>query len=94
MFAVLLAELSEDLEDRISLSERLFSRHDAEIIIGGNPNLSVNGCDLGNQLPARLAVSLEGVAPGVYRGHVLAEGLPDTALPLRLLVTASAPGSP
>ena len=48
----------------------------------------------GASASARLAVSLEGVAPGVYRGHVLAEGLPDTALPLRLLVTASAPGSP
>ena len=28
------------------------------------------------------------VAPGVYRGHVLARGLPDVALPVRLLVRA------
>jgi hypothetical protein len=48
----------------------------------------------GASVTARLAVSLEGVVPGMYRGHVLAEGLPDAALPLRLLVTASAPGPP
>jgi hypothetical protein len=48
----------------------------------------------GASAPARLAVDLEGVAPGVYRGHVLAAGLPDAALPLRLVVTAPAPDPP
>ena len=48
----------------------------------------------GASVAARLAVGLEGVAPGVYRGHVLAEGLPEAALPLRLVVTAPAPGPP
>jgi hypothetical protein len=33
-------------------------------------------------------VDLGDAAPGVYRGHVLARGLPDVALPVRLLVRA------
>jgi hypothetical protein len=48
----------------------------------------------GASVAARLAVDLGGVAPGVYRGHVLAGGLPEAALPLRLVVTAPAPGPP
>jgi hypothetical protein len=48
----------------------------------------------GASVAARLAVDLEGVTAGVYRGHVLAEGLPEAALPLRLVVTAPAPGPP
>ena len=48
----------------------------------------------GASLAARLAVDLGAVAPGVYRGHVLAGGLPEAALPLRLVVTAPAPGPP
>jgi hypothetical protein len=48
----------------------------------------------GASLAARLRVDLEGIAPGVYRGHVLAEGLPEAALPLRLVVTAPAPRPP
>jgi len=37
---------------------------------------------------ATVEVALGNVAPGVYRGHVLARGLPDAALPVRLLVRA------
>jgi hypothetical protein len=48
----------------------------------------------GASVAARLALPLDGVAPGLYRGHVLAEGLPDAALPVRLLVTGAVPGSP
>jgi hypothetical protein len=48
----------------------------------------------GASVAARLALPLDGVAPGLYRGHVLADGLPDAALPIRLLVTGAAPGQP
>jgi hypothetical protein len=48
----------------------------------------------GASVAARLALPLDGVAPGLYRGYVLAGGLPDAALPVRLLVTDAAPGSP
>ena len=48
----------------------------------------------GASVAARLALPLTGVAPGLYRGYVLAGGLPDAALPVRLLVTDAAPGSP
>jgi hypothetical protein len=48
----------------------------------------------GTSMAARLVLSLDGVAPGLYRGHVLAGGLPDAALPVRLLVTGAAPGAP
>jgi hypothetical protein len=44
----------------------------------------------GASVPARLALTLDGAVPGVYRGHVLAEGLPDAALAVRLVVTAAA----
>jgi hypothetical protein len=37
---------------------------------------------------ATVEVVLGDVAPGVYRGHVLARGLPDVALTVRLLVRA------
>jgi hypothetical protein len=37
---------------------------------------------------ATIEVALADAAPGVYRGHVLARGLPDAALPVRLLVRA------
>jgi hypothetical protein len=46
----------------------------------------------GTSVAARLALALDGVAPGLYRGHVLAAGLPDAALPVRLVVTGVAPG--
>jgi hypothetical protein len=39
---------------------------------------------------ATVEVVLGDVAPGVYRGYVLARGLPDVALPVRLLVRAEA----
>jgi hypothetical protein len=45
----------------------------------------------GTSVAARLALTLDGVRPGLYRGHVLADGLPDAALPVRLLVTGAAP---
>jgi hypothetical protein len=48
----------------------------------------------GASVAARLALPLDGVAPGLYRGHVLADGLPDAALPVRLLVTGTSPEPP
>ena len=48
----------------------------------------------GASVSTRLALALGDVAPGVYRGHVLAGGLPDAALPVRLLVTDTAPRPP
>jgi hypothetical protein len=39
---------------------------------------------------ATVEVVLSDAAPGVYRGYVLARGLPDAALPVRLLVRAEA----
>ena len=48
----------------------------------------------GASVAARLAVELAGVAPGVYHGHVLADGLPEAALALRLVVTGPAPEPP
>lgn len=48
----------------------------------------------GASVAARLAIGLAGAVPGVYHGHVLAEGLPEAALPLRLVVTAPDPGPP
>ena len=42
----------------------------------------------GASTSATVEVALGHVAPGVYRGHVLARGLPDVALPVRLLVRA------
>jgi hypothetical protein len=44
----------------------------------------------GASMAARLVVNLESVAPGVYRGHILAGGLPDAALALRVVVTSTA----
>jgi hypothetical protein len=48
----------------------------------------------GASVSAGLVVALQGVAARVYRGHVLAGGLPDAALPLRLVVDEVAPGPP
>jgi len=48
----------------------------------------------GASVAARLVVDLEGVAAGQYRGHVLAEGLPEAGLALRLVVTATVAGPP
>jgi hypothetical protein len=42
----------------------------------------------GASTSATVEVALGHVAPGVYHGHVLASGLPDVALPVRLLVRA------
>lgn len=48
----------------------------------------------GAAVSVRLALALGDVAPGVYRGHVLADGLPDAALPVRLMVADVAPRRP
>lgn len=42
----------------------------------------------GASTSATVEVALGHVAPGVYHGHVLARGLPDVALPVRLQVRA------
>ena len=42
----------------------------------------------GASTSATVEVALGHAAPGVYHGHVLARGLPDVALPVRLLVRA------
>lgn len=39
----------------------------------------------GGSASARLEIRLDGAAPGVYHGHVLAGGQPDGALPVRLV---------
>jgi len=46
----------------------------------------------GASLSASLTLALGDAEPGVYLGHVLAGGLPDVALPVRLVVTDVAPG--
>jgi hypothetical protein len=48
----------------------------------------------GASVSAGLTLGLQGAAPGVYRGHVLVSGLPDAALPVRLIVGEVAPGPP
>jgi hypothetical protein len=48
----------------------------------------------GANVDARLALRLDGVAPGLYRGHILADGLPEAALPVRLVVTDAGAGPP
>jgi hypothetical protein len=48
----------------------------------------------GSSVAARLTLLLDGVGLGLYRGHVLADGLPNAALPVRLLVTGTAPRPP
>jgi hypothetical protein len=40
----------------------------------------------GGSVSATLEILLDGAVPGVYHGHVLARGLPDGALPIRLVV--------
>jgi hypothetical protein len=42
----------------------------------------------GASVSARLEIMLDGVAPGIYQGHVMACGLPEAALPVRLLLDA------
>jgi|SRR5882757_4486701 len=46
----------------------------------------------GASVSARLEIVLDGIAPGIYQGHVMACGLPEAALPLRLHIADAAPG--
>ncbi|MDF2741892.1 MAG: hypothetical protein K0S88_3262 [Actinomycetia bacterium] len=70
--------------------------HDGRVIAGTEASFEPATVRIapGTSVAARLALPLDGVAPGLYRGYVLAGGLPDAALPVRLLVTDAAPGSP
>jgi hypothetical protein len=42
----------------------------------------------GASASAQLDIVLDGIAPGIYQGHVMACGLPEAALPVRLLTDA------
>jgi len=68
--------------------------HDGRVVPGtaaGFEPASVRAAP-GASVAARLTLPLDGVSPGLYRGHVLADGLPEAALPVRLVVTAAGAG--
>jgi hypothetical protein len=70
--------------------------HDGRVVPGTAANFepATVRISAGASVAVRLALPLDGVGPGLYRGHVLAYGLPDAALPVRLLVTGAAPTPP
>jgi hypothetical protein len=45
----------------------------------------------GGRASAELVLVVDGAAPGTYRGHILARGLPDAALPIQVSVTGGPP---
>jgi hypothetical protein len=69
--------------------------HDERVVpaAGGCFQPAVLTIEPGASVAATVEVALGHAAPGVYHGHVLARGLPDAALPVRLLVRAG-PGQP
>jgi hypothetical protein len=64
--------------------------HDGRVVpaSAGRFQPTVLTIEPGAGTPATVEVALRSVTPGVYRGHVLARGLPDVGLPVRLLVRA------
>jgi hypothetical protein len=64
--------------------------HDGRVVpaSAGRFQPTVLTIEPGAGTPATVEVALGSVTPGVYRGHVLARGLPDAGLPVRLLVRA------
>jgi hypothetical protein len=63
--------------------------HDGTVVaavVGAFEPAAVRLC-AGASVPVQLAIALANVAATVYRGYVLADGLPDTALPVELTVT-------
>jgi hypothetical protein len=79
-------------EQRSSAEPRLtdLASHDGRVTpaSAGRFQPTVLTIEPGASASATLEMALGNVAPGVYRGHVLASGLPDVALPVRLLVRA------
>jgi hypothetical protein len=79
-------------EQRSSAEPRLtdLASHDGRVTpaSAGRFQPTVLTIEPGASASATLEMALGNVAPGVYRGHVLARGLPDVALPVRLLVRA------
>jgi hypothetical protein len=79
-------------EQRSSAEPRLtdLASHDGRVMpaSAGRFQPTVLTIEPGASASATLEMALGNVAPGVYRGHVLARGLPDIALPVRLLVRA------
>lgn len=70
--------------------------HDGRVVPGTAASFEPEAVRVaaGASASARLALPLDAVPPGLYRGHVLAAGLPDAALPVRLVVTAVVPRPP
>jgi hypothetical protein len=64
--------------------------HDGRVVpaSAGRFQPTVLTIEPGAGTPATVEVALGSVTPGVYHGHVLARGLPDVGLPVRLLVRA------
>lgn len=69
-----------------------FASHDGRVVpaSAGRFEPSTLTIEPSASTAATVEVVLGDVAPGVYHGHVLACGLPDVALPVRLLVRAEA----
>jgi len=70
--------------------------HDGTVVQSGSGTFVPQGVTAtpGNPASARLEILLGGVAPGVYHGHVMARGLPDEALPVRLVIAPHLTGPP
>ena len=69
-----------------------FASHDGRVVPSSAGRFQPAALTIGPaaSMSATVEVALGDVAPGVYRGYVLARGLPDVALPVRLLVRAEA----
>jgi hypothetical protein len=64
--------------------------HDGRVVPASAGRFQPTALTIGPRasMSATMEVDLGDVAPGLYRGYVLARGLPDAALPVRLLVRA------
>jgi hypothetical protein len=67
-----------------------FASHDGRVMSASAGRFQPAALTIGPSasMSATVEVDLSDVAPGLYRGYVLARGLPDAALPVRLLVRA------
>ncbi|MBA2323032.1 MAG: hypothetical protein H0V92_03075 [Pseudonocardiales bacterium] len=68
--------------------------HDGEVVASGSGTFEPAGVIAAPDasVSARLEIALDGADPGIYHGHVMAGGLPDAALPVRLDITDAVPG--
>jgi hypothetical protein len=77
-------------DQRADVEPRLtdLTAHDGRVVPsrGGGFTPTAITVAAGGSGSARLEIVLDGAAPGVYHGYVLAEGLPEAALPVRLVV--------